>query len=493
MSAVSRSIMSRSKSTSVSSVGMVPSVEIIRRDESLTFEIKNSNVSFVNALRRVILSEIETVVFRTTPYDKSLTTIHKNTTRLTNEIINQRLSCIPIHITDNKLDVSKLKVILNVKNDSDTLKYVTTEHFQIENTDSNTMLNDEVVKQYFPKNEITGDYILLNRLRPRISDTIPGEELHIESILTRSTASEDSCFNVSSTCSYSFIVDRTKQDQVWKEKVKELTKKGMNKDDIDNEYENWKLNDGKRIYIPNSFEFVLQTVGVYTNEEIIRMACEVMIKKCNSLIEQITSQNVTIKPSNTTMKNAVDITLKNEDYTLGKCIEFVLHNVNYRQEKQLLFVGFLKNHPYDTDSIIRIQSKKEPSSNGYYTDMLLNATNTVKKYFKKMGETFGISEVEEKVEKIPKDDETTTVAQTEAADSKTPEGESTTESVEPETKKIVVEVGEIEESGEDGGVGEGSAAAGVVEEEVTVQPKEKDDISPEMVSKSPEFDISPEQ
>ena len=51
---------------------MEPSVlDMITRDDILTFTISNINVSFANAIRRVILSDIPTVVIRTFPYEKN--------------------------------------------------------------------------------------------------------------------------------------------------------------------------------------------------------------------------------------------------------------------------------------------------------------------------------------------------------------------------------------------------------------------------------------
>ena len=52
------------------------------------------------ALRRTILSDIPVVVFRTSPEEENNCIIDKNTTRFNNEIVKQRLSCIPICIAD---------------------------------------------------------------------------------------------------------------------------------------------------------------------------------------------------------------------------------------------------------------------------------------------------------------------------------------------------------------------------------------------------------
>ena len=68
------------------------------QDGILTFVIDGLNVSFINAIRRTILSDIPTLVFNCFPHDQNDAAIHINTTRLNNEVLKQRLSCIPIHI-----------------------------------------------------------------------------------------------------------------------------------------------------------------------------------------------------------------------------------------------------------------------------------------------------------------------------------------------------------------------------------------------------------
>ena len=102
-------------------------------DSYLNFRISGINVSLANGLRRIILSEVPTMVFRTTPYEANLATIDINTTRMNNEIIKQRLSCVPIHITDTEFPIEDYIVEINKKNDSDIIDYVTTQDFQIKN------------------------------------------------------------------------------------------------------------------------------------------------------------------------------------------------------------------------------------------------------------------------------------------------------------------------------------------------------------------------
>ena len=86
--------MAEEKSTVIS----LPEVENGTENKGmLTFTLKNTNVSVANALRRVILSNIKTVVIDT---NEESINISENTTRFHNEILKQRLGCIPVHITD---------------------------------------------------------------------------------------------------------------------------------------------------------------------------------------------------------------------------------------------------------------------------------------------------------------------------------------------------------------------------------------------------------
>ena len=73
---------------------------VVEENEQLKFTLSGVNVSIANSLRRIILSEIDTVVFKTYNEEVNTCIIEKNTTSLNNEIIKQRLGCMPIHIQD---------------------------------------------------------------------------------------------------------------------------------------------------------------------------------------------------------------------------------------------------------------------------------------------------------------------------------------------------------------------------------------------------------
>lgn len=333
----------------------------------LDFTIESINVSFINGIRRVILSDIPTLVFHCFPHDQNDADIHTNTTRLNNEVLKQRLSCIPIHISDASLPYKELIVEINMKNDSENTIDVTTEHFKIKNISSGKYLQESAVRKIFPPCPITGDYIVFARLRPKVSTIAPGEELSISAKMSLHTAGEDGTFNVASTCAYKFTVDKMKQDQIWQNKLAEISaEEKADPDVLALLQQNWYNHEGLRYFKKDSFDFKLETIGVYTNEELVQKACEILIQKLKNIHDTIEDEGI-IEKSISTIPNSVDIKLINTGYTVGKIIEYMLHKNNYQgeKEKNLTYVGFRKNHPHDDDSVIRMGMVERDGNDGY--------------------------------------------------------------------------------------------------------------------------------
>ena len=336
---------------------MNPSIKLNKSNSKGVFEFTLSgvNVSLANSIRRTILSDIPIVVFKTTPYEENKANIVANTSRLNNEIIKQRLSCIPIHIKDlNNFPLKNYIMEVNVENITDAIIYVTTKDFKMKDLTTGKYLNESSTREIFPENEDTNYFIDFVRLRPKISDEIPGEKLQLTCELSIGTAKEDGMFNVVSTCSYGFTIDENKQDTELAKKIQEWRNNGKKQDEIDYEAKNWKLLEGLRITKQDSFDFIVQTIGIYDNSEIVLMACDILQKKLAYLYDQIMSDDVKITNSLNTMENCFDITLENEDYTIGKVLEYLLYSKFFENTKILSYCGFKKMHPHDSDSIIRV-------------------------------------------------------------------------------------------------------------------------------------------
>ena len=330
-------------------------------NDIMTFKISNVNVSFVNALRRTILSDIPTAVFETIPYENNKCTITENTSRLNNEILKQRLSCIPIHIKD--LDIlENLEVIVEKENTGDSIMYVTSGDFQVKDTSTDKFLSAGEVSKIFPSDKKTGDHILFARLRPKIAKTLPGEKISLSCKITSSTASQNGAFNVVSTCSYSFADDVKKQNVEWEKYSKTLDEES--KVNIELKKKNWFSHQAKRFYKDDAFDFIIETLGVYTNIELIKKACSIIIEKLNTLKELYANNKNLIEESKSSIiKNCYDVTLPNEDYTVGKIIEYIIHMDFYKNGSELSYIGYAKKHPHDTDSYLRFAFNQEENFN----------------------------------------------------------------------------------------------------------------------------------
>jgi|UniRef100_A0A6C0IL54 DNA-directed RNA polymerase subunit L len=321
-----------------------------------SFNVSNLNVSFANAIRRTIMSDIPLLVFKTSPYAESKCTIFTNTTRLNNEILKQRLSCIPIHMSSTTINFDNYEEFyleVNVENTSDTKIIITSADFNIRKKEDNSLMSKDLVNEIFPPSTITGDFIDFARLRPRVGENISGDHLHLVCDFIIGSARDDGMFNVVSNCAYGFDIDEEKQAKMLDIKMQEWADEGKSQNEIEYEGKNWMLLDGKRVTKPNSFNFTIQTVGSYTNTQVIKAACDVLNMNLDKLNQEFVNQSVEIVPSTTTMANCYDIILTNQDYTLGKIIEYAFLT-KYYESKIATFCGFQKKHPHDDFSIIRI-------------------------------------------------------------------------------------------------------------------------------------------
>jgi len=326
---------------------------------ALHFTLSNAPVSTANALRRIVLSDIQTLVFRTFPHEANRATFHVNTTRHHNEILKQRLSCIPIHISDPDFVHADYECEIHVSNKEDRVVYVTTEHFKMKKRDTGAIIKAWKGREIFPPDPETGDYIEFARLMPKVADYNEGEELHITANFDMGFAKQDSAFNVCCTCAYGCTPDKAKQETAWEKIVAEQQKDKSSSAEHDEslrlQKENWKLLEAQRIIIPDSFGFVIETLGVFTNEEILRKACDIMKIKCETFITAIeTSPERNLVPADVTIPNAYNVILRREDYTFGKVLEHILYSKHFLGDRSLTFCAFKKVHPHDDDSYVQL-------------------------------------------------------------------------------------------------------------------------------------------
>jgi len=371
---------------------MEPMLKNFSEDQDvLKFTLHNIEVCFANAIRRTILSDIPTIVIRSETHDINQCNIKVNTSRLHNEILKQRISCIPIHSTllrdnENKKALpTNYSLVVDVENTTDNILYVTTEDFRLRDNSNGDILSkdamDKLFPGLFPKNTLTQSYIDLVRLRPKVGNDIPGEHFSMVAEFSVATAKDNSMFNVVSKCAYGNTMDSTKASSAWDAQEEKLRKDGESEGDIKFQKDNFRILDAQRHYEKNSFDFVIQTLGVYDNKDLVRKSCAVIQNKLIDLVQIIDNAEMPIFTGETTMENCFDIHLENEDYTIGKILEYMLYTKFYQGDNSLNFCGFKKFHPHDSKSVIRVAFVKKTDKtvvNRYLREACVDAQQVCK-------------------------------------------------------------------------------------------------------------------
>lgn len=344
-------------------MSILPRVYDITNDnDELTFHVDNLNVSYINAVRRTIIKDIPCVVLKSAPYNESNVLFRKNTTRLNNDILKHRLSSIPIHITSTEINLEDYQLEIRVRNDSDIMQYVTTKDFKIKNIKTNTYLNENEVSKIFPPNKQTGDHILFARLRPAFQNAVQGEELDVIGNFTLARCGDDYCYNMTSTCAYEFKQDKVAQERVWMNVENDLKSKGETREFIEEYKENWLIHDAQRVYSENSFIFHLETIGVFSNESLIKQSCSILKQRLDNIISTSQSGGFEIKKDiDMEYPNSFIVNLGDEDFTIGQILSRQMYE-DFFDSGEILYISFLKKHPHDIETYLKISIKENNPS-----------------------------------------------------------------------------------------------------------------------------------
>ena len=318
-------------------------------EDSLRFEIVNVDVSIVNSLRRVVLTNVNQMVFRGFPHAENQLVFHKNNTKFNNEFLKHRIQSVPIFESDtSKFEnfVNNYCIKVQVSNETNTRKDVTTKDFKIVHKDTGKTIGEAETRKLFPPDKITGDYILLSVLMPKVSETDEPEELSLTLNFSIGNAKQDSCWNVVSKCAYFNKPDDPNIKKAIAEKHKE-------------ERRDFELLDAQRIFVQNQFIFHLTSLGVYTNQEILR-------KACSFLLERMTEFSLFLENATFTTKNfgvmepfglyqtesGFYLRIEEDDYTIGKLIE---NHLNLMFGKEIYYISFKKDHPHDSHCYVSFE------------------------------------------------------------------------------------------------------------------------------------------
>lgn len=330
----------------------------------LSFTLSGVTTPFANALRRTILQDTPVIAFVTEPYSENKATINSTIADMNNEIIKQRLSSIPIHISDPEFPYQNYIVECEIHNTSDTVRYVTTADFKIRNTMTGKYLSDVETRNIFPPQAIpfaslngnSGFHIFV-RLKPQLAESnIPGEYIKMSCELSKCKSGDNGMF-AQCICGYGFTPESDPRldaalkiaVEKWRTEQPDITAA-----QIDLLVANWRILDSKRLFVQNSFDFRVESFGVYTNRELVTLGC-ISIKK---QLASISDANLEVKKSATTVKNGFDVFIKTtaetplDLYSAGYIIADLMNSQFFG--KSVNFVGCHKFHPEDKHIVVRV-------------------------------------------------------------------------------------------------------------------------------------------
>ena len=332
--------------------------------DTLKFDVANCDSSFVNAIRRSIITDVETISFNTDDYINSDLKVIHNTSSLHNEFILHRMGLIPIY-SDNisNYNPDNYKFILNKENKTQNIIDVTTNDIEVLNLETNTL---EDTEKFFPKNSITNDHILIIKLKQNPNGE--GQKIHIEGKSSKNSGSTHIRFSPVSNVLFINKQDPEKVDAGFSEYVKAFQVKNnitFNESEIKKLARRFQIEKAERLYYvdenndPNVFEFEIETCGVLKPHRILIESLSSLENKLKKFIIELDNalsgnpSKVKIKESECIMKS-FDIIIDNENHTLGNLVQSYI-NRDYKNEN--IFVGYMNPHPLKNEIFFRIKSE----------------------------------------------------------------------------------------------------------------------------------------
>ena len=373
---------------------------------NVTFQVTNSNISMMNAIRRILISNVPTFGFRTEPYEKSMVKIIKNDSPIHNEFVSHRIAMIPINIIDDDFKIDDYEFIIDEKNDTNFPKTITSEHFKILKISTNEYLPIDEVKKIFPKDPLTNEYITITKLKPcynvidykldsykdELIRSIGKEQFfNIKAKAVLSSGSENSHFSPVTTTSYQYKIDEQKakegEEKYIASEIKKMQDKGLEPKSKEKLSSYFKTTLIERYYHtdyneePYIFNFNIESLGFIPPLVILHRGIQVLIEKINKLIINLKSYNDNIIQISTSpnLENGYQLTISDENDTLGNLIQEYFYDLFCENEDNMIlnYIGYKKIHPLEEKIIINIQPVKKMNWEEIINDIFIVGTKNI--------------------------------------------------------------------------------------------------------------------
>jgi len=347
---------------------------------TLNFQLVDTHVSYANTLRRIILTEVPCVGFRAEILKDGSTSdvkILKNTTAMSNEMLAHRIGLIVVHANPSNWEPNKYEFKLNIENNTDKPLDVKVSDIEVFERDDSGELKKIPNTKFFHPDPITHDTSLLAVLKPKIGNNNV-ETVAFEAKATVGVGRENVRFNPVSQCSYGYTRDENpeKRKQIFSDwldrhkklRIEELDQDSSRKALLEKEFETM---EAQRCYTtnekgePNSFDFVIESVGVFDPYDIVIEALKVLERKCHAyaaLDKGDLPENVKLQPTKKEARG-FDIYFQHEDHTLGNLLTTYMDehllDPNGLKEGTISYCGYCVPHPLRDEMLMTILAKDD--------------------------------------------------------------------------------------------------------------------------------------
>ena len=108
----------------------------------MTFDLEGVDNTFANAIRRIILTDIKYISFKTRPYQESEIKIVINETTMDNQKLTHRIGLVPLHIEyPEQFDINDYQFYVDKKNTGNDIMEVTSQDIKIKKLSHNKETN----------------------------------------------------------------------------------------------------------------------------------------------------------------------------------------------------------------------------------------------------------------------------------------------------------------------------------------------------------------
>lgn len=334
----------------------------------MTFQIKDTDVAYVNTLRRTILTGVESLAFNAKMSDTGTTTdvkITANTTPMTNEMLADRIGLIPM-VTPDVWEKDQFEFRLSMENNTNMTMPVKAEHievFKMGRADEGFVKYTPGNKEFFRPDPITGDTCVLAMLKAKQPNQA-AQKIEFTARASIGTGQQHIRWCPVSQCAYSYTIDTDvgRQQQFfvrWLENTKKMSMDSLNEEPGKKEMmiREFQTMEVQRCYKvnekgdPNSFDFVVESIGILPISKIVERALLAIEKKCSKYAGELPS-DVRVVPADARMKG-FDFYFPDEDHTLGNLLQAYMEG-NLMNAGEISYAGYKVPHPLRAEMVLRV-------------------------------------------------------------------------------------------------------------------------------------------